>query len=232
MIRQFRAAGAAFAAAPRGIASAAVAATLGFFPLPALAHPHVLIAAHTDILLNGQGQLTSITNIWDFDEAFSAFAIQGYDSNGDGILTRQELQPLAEVNLTSLADYGYFTRLTLAGAKVAFGHPKNYFDIFKDEKLTLQFTLPLAKALDVRGKTFQVDVYDPEYFAAITFAQDRPVRLLGDSAGCQSLVHRPESLDPGIASQLATIPASQRTLPPELFAITNKLVNGVRVTCK
>jgi ABC-type uncharacterized transport system substrate-binding protein len=92
--------------------------------------------------------------------------------------------------------------------------------------------LPLENALDVRGKTFQVAVYDPEYFAAVTFAQNRPVRLLGDTAGCQSSVHRPEPLDPGIASQLATIPAAQRTLPPELFAITNKLVNAVTVTCK
>jgi ABC-type uncharacterized transport system substrate-binding protein len=232
MIRRFRTIDAASAVSRRGIAVAAVAAIVGLLPRPALAHPHVLIAARTDIVVNGQGQLTSITNIWEFDEAFSAFVIQGYDSNGDGILTRQELQPLAEVNVKSLADYGYFTRVALAGAKLTFGHPKDYFDIFKEEKLTLQFTLPLENALDVRGKTFQVAVYDPEYFAAVTFAQNRPVRLLGDTAGCQSSVHRPEPLDPGIASQLATIPAAQRTLPPELFAITNKLVNAVTVTCK
>ena len=222
----------AAAAAPRGMAIATVAVISGFLLRPALAHPHVLISAHTEIAFNQQGELTNITNVWDFDEAFSAFAIQGYDTNGDGILTRQELQPLAEVNLKSLADYGYFTRVTLAGAKVTFGHPSDYFDVFNNEKLTLHFTLPLAKPLDVRGKTFEVDVYDPEYFAAITFAQDQPVRLLGDSTGCQSFVHRPGPIDPGIASVLSTIPASQRTLPPELFAITNKLINNAMVTCK
>jgi ABC-type uncharacterized transport system substrate-binding protein len=228
MIRQYRTP----AAAPRGTAIAAFVAIFGLLSSSALAHPHVLIAAHTQILLTEQGQLSSITNIWDFDEAFSAFAIQGYDTNGDGILTRQELRPLAEVNMSSLADYGYFTNVILAGAKVAFGHPEDYFDLFKNEKLTLQFTLPLTKPLDVRGKAVEVDVYDPAYFAAITFAQDQPVRLLGDSTGCQSFVHRPGPLDPSIASQLATIPASQRTPPPELFAITNKLINAVTVTCK
>ena len=232
MIRQLRTTGDVSAAAALRASIAAFLAVFGLFSSAALAHPHIMIAAETVILLNGQRQLSSITNIWHFDEAFSAFAIQGYDKNGDGILTRQELQPLAEVNLSSLVDYGYFTRVTLPGTKIAFGHPKNYFDTFKEEKLTLQFTLPLAKPLDVLGKTFQVDIYDPEYFAAITFVQDRPVRLLGDSTGCQSLVHRPEPLDPGIASQLGTIPVSQRTLPPELFAITNKLVNAVTVTCK
>ena len=58
------------------------------------------------------------------------------------------------------------------------------------------------------------------------------MQLLGDSAGCQSFVHRPKPLDPSTAGVLATIPASQRTLPPELFAITNKLINGAMVTCK
>ena len=232
MIRQRWTTGAAAAAALRGIRIAIVVVSLGFPLPPALAHPHILIAAHTEVAFDRQGELTSITNIWDFDEAFSAFAIQGYDSNGDGILTREELQPLAKVNVTSLADYGYFTRVTLAGANVAFGHLKDYFEVFNDETLTLHFTLPLAKPLDVRGKSFEVEVYDPEYFAAITFAQDQPVRLLGDSMGCKSFVHRPKPLDPGTASALSTIPASQRTLPPELSAITNKLVNAVMVTCK
>jgi ABC-type uncharacterized transport system substrate-binding protein len=226
--------GSRIAAARRscGVSIATIALIFGCILRPALAHPHILITAHTEIALNQQGELTNITNIWDFDEAFSAFAIQGYDSNGDGILTRQELQPFAEVNMQSLANYGYFTRVTLAGANVAFARPKDYFDVFNDEKLTLHFTLPLAKPLAVRGKTFEVDVFDPEYFAAITFAQGQPVHLVGTSTGCQSVVHRPGALDPATASLLATIPASQRTLPPELSAVTNKLINGVRVTCK
>jgi ABC-type uncharacterized transport system substrate-binding protein len=78
----------------------------------------------------------------------------------------------------------------------------------------------------------QLDVYDPTYFAAITFAQNQPVKLVGADAGCESFVHRPEPLDPSIASQLAAVPASQRRPPPELFAVTDKLVNTTRVTCK
>ena len=208
------------------------ALALGSIPGVATAHPHILIDAHTELLFNAQGQLTGVTNVWDFDDAFSAFAIQGYDRNGDGNPTREELQPLAKVNLTSLAEYGYFTRVTVAGADIPVGVPKDYFDVFKDERLTLRFTLPLSRPLEVRGKTIEVDVYDPAYFAAITFATNDPVRLLGAGDACGVSVHRPEPLDPGIAGQLAVIPADQRTLPPRLFAVTNKLVNGLRVTCK
>jgi ABC-type uncharacterized transport system substrate-binding protein len=196
------------------------------------AHPHILIEARTELLFNAQGQVVGVSNIWDFDDAFSAFAIQGYDSKGDGKPTKEDLQPFAEINLNSLAEYGYFTRLKVDGAGVNFARPKNYFDVFINEKLTLTFTLPLTKPLDVSGRTLQLEVYDPTYFAAITFAQREPVKLVGASAGCESVVHRPEPLDPAIASQLAAIPASQRAPPPELFAVTDKLVNATRVTCK
>jgi ABC-type uncharacterized transport system substrate-binding protein len=196
------------------------------------AHPHVLVDAHTEILFNAQGQMTGITNVWDFDDAFSAFAIQGYDKKGDGLPTRAELQPLAQVNLNSLKEYGYFTRVSMDGANVPFGQPTNFFDVFEHERLTLHFTLPLAKPLDVGGKTFEVNVYDPEYFAAVTFATQNPFKLVGNAEGCTTLLHRPEQLDPQTASRLAVIPADQRELPSDLFAITNKLVNGIKVSCK
>jgi ABC-type uncharacterized transport system substrate-binding protein len=196
------------------------------------AHPHILIDARTELLFNAQGQVVGVSNVWDFDEAFSAYAIQGYDSKGDGRPTREELQPFAEINLKSLAEYGYFTRLKIDGANVSFAHPKNYFDVFTDEKLTLTFTLPLARPLDVNGKALVLEVYDPTYFAAITFTQHEPVKLVGAGPGCQSFVHRPEPLDPALASQLAAIPASQREPPPDLMAVTNKLINETRITCK
>lgn len=210
------------------IGAAAFGANLGH----ANAHPHILIEARAELLFNAQGQIVGVSNVWDFDDAFSAYAIQGYDRKGDGKPTQDDLQPLAEINVNSLAEYGYFTRIKVEGVNVNFVRPKNYFDVFANEKLTLSFTLPLAKPLDLRGKTLQLEVYDPAYFAAITFTQHEPVKLVGATAGCESFVHRPEVLDPAIASQLAAIPASQRAPPPELFAVTDKLVNGTRVTCK
>jgi ABC-type uncharacterized transport system substrate-binding protein len=207
-------------------------ALLGVDPQRAAAHPHILIEARTELLFNAQGEVVGVSNVWDFDDAFSAYAIQGYDSKGDGKPTKEDLQPFAEINVKSLAEYNYFTRMKIDGVSVSFDRPKNYFDIFADEKLTLSFTLPLSKPVDIHGKTLQLEVYDPTYFAAITFAQNQPVKLVGADAGCESFVHRPEPLDPSIASQLAAIPASQRKPPPELFAVTDKLVNATRVTCK
>lgn len=207
----------------------ALSMALAFAPRSAAAHPHVLIDAHTELLFNKQGQLTGIRNVWDFDDAFSAFAIQGYDKKGDGLPTREELQPLAQVNIQSLEEYKYFTQLNVPGA--SFTRPTDFYDVFENERLTLHFTLSLTKPIDVRGKSFEINVYDPAYFAAITSAEKSPIRLVGDP-GCTAVVHRPEALDSNTASRLAVIPADQRIPPPDLFAITNKLVNGIRVTCK
>ena len=56
--------------------------------------------------------MTAVRNIWQFDEAFTAFAIQGLDADNDGKLSDDELAPLAKVNVDSLREYAFFTWLT------------------------------------------------------------------------------------------------------------------------
>ena len=202
-------------------------ASLGF----AQAHPHILIDARAEVEFNAQGQLIGVRNIWDFDDAFSAYSTQGYDSKRDGKPTRKDLQPLAEINVKSLAAYNFFTEVKLDGTAVPLGPVKDYWDEFAHEKLTLRFTLPTAAPVSVAGKKLEIDVYDPEYFAAIAFDAEKPVDLVGTKT-CTVAVHRPEPLDAGIASQLSIIPANVRELPDDLRSVTEKLVNGMVVTCR
>src|SRR5919202_1871498 len=79
----------------------------------ASAHPHVWVDAKADIVFDPEGRIAAIRHSWTFDEAFSAFAVQGLDTDNDGKYSREELRPLAEVNVTSLREYGYFTTLRL-----------------------------------------------------------------------------------------------------------------------
>ncbi len=55
------------------------------------------------------GAITGIRHAWAFDDMFSTFATQGIESKTKGEFTREELAPLAEVNVTSLKEYDYFT---------------------------------------------------------------------------------------------------------------------------
>ena len=91
------------------------------------AHPHVFVDARAHVLFDAEGRITAVRHVWRFDDAFSAFASQGLDTNGDGILTVEELQPLAKVNVDSLKDYDYFTFLRVGGRRSGFKIPTEYW---------------------------------------------------------------------------------------------------------
>ena len=93
----------------RRLITALVVVLIGLLPLPAWAHPHIFIDATTAITFNDAGEVVSIHNTWVFDEGYSAWSVQGLDTNNDGKLTRAELQPLADDNMNGLSDYEYYT---------------------------------------------------------------------------------------------------------------------------
>src|SRR5690606_6177417 len=65
---------------------------------PAAAHPHVWVTVETTVLYQG-GAITGLQHKWTFDDMYTAMAIQGLDTNGDGTYSREELTELAQVNI-------------------------------------------------------------------------------------------------------------------------------------
>jgi ABC-type uncharacterized transport system substrate-binding protein len=92
-------------------------AAIGFMALTpaALAHPHVWATVRSEILLGPNHQITGIRHAWTFDEFYTAMAIEGLDANKDGVYSKEELQPLAKVNVESLKDFDYFTYVHFEG---------------------------------------------------------------------------------------------------------------------
>src|SRR5512140_3283508 len=91
------------------------------FAAPAPAHPHVWVTMKTELVYADNGTVTGVRHHWAFDDMFSAFATQGLESKEKGKFTREELQPLAKVNVESLKDFDYFTFATIDGKKVPLG---------------------------------------------------------------------------------------------------------------
>ena len=60
---------------------------------------------------------------WAFDDMYSMFATQGLESKEKGKFTRDELAPLAKVNVESLKEFDYFTYATADGKKTAIDGP-------------------------------------------------------------------------------------------------------------
>ncbi len=91
------------------------------------AHPHVFVEARSKLVFDENGQAVAVNHIFRFDDAFSAFAIQGFDTNGDGVYSREELAELAQVNIESMADFGYFTFGDNTRVELDFDTPTEYW---------------------------------------------------------------------------------------------------------
>ena len=72
------------------------------FATPALAHPHVWVTMNTYLVYAPDGSVTGVRHEWSFDDMFSAFATQGLQGKVKGQFSREELAPLAKVNVESL----------------------------------------------------------------------------------------------------------------------------------
>ena len=196
----------------------------------AAAHPHVWVTARTEIVFGAGDLVVAIRHIWQFDPAFSAYAMQGYDGNNDGVITTGELAPLAQINVESLAEYGFFTELTSAARLGTFTQPAEYWLDVYGGQLTLFYTLPLTEPMEV-GDGIAMEVFDPEYFVAFEFDVVEPVLLVNAPDQCSGVYHPPRVLDDEARVLLAAIPADQE-LPPDLIALTTDLGNVVEISCQ
>jgi ABC-type uncharacterized transport system substrate-binding protein len=177
------------------------------FALPACAHPHVWVTMKSEVLYSPDGKVTGVRHAWSFDDMFSAFATQGLAAKEKGKYTREELAPLAKVNIESLKEYDYFTYARVDGVKVPMADPTNdYWLDYKDQILTLHFTVPFKTP--VKAKELAIDIYDPTIFVDFEFAKDNPVKLVG-APQCKLDVALPREMTFAEGKALSNIPADQ-----------------------
>ena len=197
-------------------------------PRAAQAHPHVWVTMKSELVYAPDGTVTAVRHAWTFDEMFSTFATQGIDTKTKGQFTREQLKPLAEVNVTSLKEFDYFTYLTVNGdaRKGAFKDPTDYWLEFKDSLLTLHFDLPLKAPL--KADKLDIEIYDDSYFVDFTFAEKDAVALKSAPAQCKVATAAPN--DSGAAAiqkqMLSQIPAGQT-----LSGVGGQFANKISVTC-
>jgi ABC-type uncharacterized transport system substrate-binding protein len=178
------------------------------FACLAQAHPHVWVTMHTELVYAPDGSITGIRHAWAFDDMFSTFATQGLESKEKGKFTREELAPLAKVNVDSLKEYDYFTYATADGKKAELTDPTpDYWLDYADEVLTLNFTLPFKAP--VKAKELKVEIYDPTIFVDFSFAKEKPAQLVG-APKCKLDVQLPREMTFAEGKKLSEIPADQK----------------------
>ncbi|HEX2653637.1 MAG TPA: DUF1007 family protein [Xanthobacteraceae bacterium] len=170
----------------------AVTAVILALPGRATAHPHVWTTVKSEVVYAADGSITGIRHAWSFDEMFSTFATQGLETKQKGVFTREDLAPLAKVNIESLKEFDYFTRATANGKASPFNEPLDYWLDFRDSVLTLNFTLPFKAP--VKAKQLNFEIVDPTWFVDFSLAEKDPVALVGAPAQCKLSVAK--SKDP------------------------------------
>ncbi|MCJ2013208.1 DUF1007 family protein [Methylobacterium sp. J-076] len=158
----------------------------------AQAHPHVWVTAKAQVVY-AEGKVTGVRHSWAFDPEYSSYVTQGLDADKDGKLTPAELAGLAATNTENLAEFGYFTKLKVAGKEQAFADPKEPGMRMEGNALTLSFLLPLKTPAAPGRGVAALEVYDPTYFVSFGFAEGADaVTLSGAPPGCTATVTRPK----------------------------------------
>ena len=181
----------------------AALAALHVVPPSARAHPHVWVEVRSELVFAPDGSITGVRHAWTFDDMYSAFAIQGLGK--DGVPIEDALRALAKVNVTQLAEYGFFTALRIGGKEVKFASAKDQNITMNEKKIiTLHFTAVLDKPTKARPVAV-LKVFDPTYFVAFDFAKKNGVKLAGAPKGCSLSMMTPKPLSAADAQRLADV---------------------------
>jgi ABC-type uncharacterized transport system substrate-binding protein len=194
---------------------------------PADAHPHVWVTIKSQVLYDAEGRVTGVRHAWTFDEMFSAFAVQGLDTDGDKVYSAKELAPLAEVNVQSLKEFDYFTFGKLDGKGAAFRNPVDYGLVFDNGALTLSFTLPLATPMKARA--FDVEVYDATFFVSFELSKSNAAGMANAPAGCAITATGPKPVD---EQKLARLGESFFSTLTENSTFGQQFANKLAVRCR
>ena len=204
----------------------AVLATLLIAGGTAIAHPHVWVTMKSTVVYAPDGKVVGVRHAWTFDDMFSTFATQGLESKQKGVFTREELQPLAKVNVESLKEYDFFTYAKVNGKKAGFNEPTDYHLVFNDQMLTLHFLLPLQ--LPVKTQSIEFEVFDAAYFVDFQLADKDAATLEGAPAQCKLTTGKPQELTAEMAQRLAQIPPGAQ-IPDNSYGA--QFANKITVKC-
>lgn len=197
---------------------------------PAAAHPHIFIDAKVKIVFNDAGEVTAIQNSWTFDEAFSAWQTSELDVNQDGVTSSEEMADLAKENIQGLAEYAFYTFAGEGKETLRLASMDDSRFVYENGRSTFTFGLEPQEPYRIKD-TFEVAVYDPEYYVSITIPDASAVTLENAPADCRVSLREPQEMPEDLAAQLYSLPPDMLTLPPELSAALRGVQGAIEVRC-
>ncbi|RFC65412.1 DUF1007 family protein [Fulvimarina endophytica] len=199
---------------------------------PALAHPHVFIESHVELVGDETGHLKAIRNVWRMDELFSSSVVVDFDNNANGTLDPAELDAIGETIKTSIAEWGYYTFAELGGRDAKLSDPDRIHTLFEDGQLILFFEMPVAEDVDLRTQPVKVSNFDESFFVAFDFAGVDSFQLVGLPGGCRKALNVPDEDDAAQKwmDQIATLGPDEE-VGAEGAAFADVMATRLELTC-
>ena len=133
-------------------------------PAPVAAHPHVFVDYAVTVLLAGDA-VDGIRMTWTFDDLFSGFILQEFDTDRNGTLSPQEVRRIEEKHLTELQRAGYYTTVSVNGKPAVLPPARGFGASVAKGIVTYEFVLPVRASL-ATTTALEVLVDDPVYYIA------------------------------------------------------------------
>lgn len=135
------------------------------------AHPHVFIIQRLKVAFDEKG-MAGIGVRWKFDDMFASMIAEDHDTNKNARLEPDEVQRVKEKAFSHIAEYGYFTHISIDGKSFRVKYIKDFNATLKDGRLIYEFFIPCHVSAVKNVKKIKIATYDPTYYSAIFFAKN------------------------------------------------------------
>lgn len=172
-------------------------------PMPARVHPHVFAEASLAVAVQPDRTISALKHVWRFDDLFSSTVLMEFDQNQDLKLDEKELEEVSKTVFQSLAEYDYFQFVTADGKDVKMSAPDRLVASYEDNQLIILFESKPVQPLKLAGRV-SFGVYDPTFYTAIDFVEDKYMTVENGPTDCKASVVRPDP-DEAIAQNQAAL---------------------------
>jgi ABC-type uncharacterized transport system substrate-binding protein len=140
------------------------------------AHPHIFIVQRLNVVFDEKG-MAGIRVWWKFDDMFASMVAEDHDINRNGKLENNEIQNVKEKAFSFISKDSYFTFIKINDKPFRVKFIRDFNAVLENNKLVYEFLIPCHVTATQQPKKVTVASYDPSYYTAIFFTENRSVSL-------------------------------------------------------
>ncbi|KAA0972279.1 DUF1007 family protein [Aureimonas fodinaquatilis] len=201
--------------------------------VPALAHPHVFADSRMEIVGDASANLLAIRNIWRMDELFSSSVLVDFDNNANNTLDPDELAEIGETVRQSIAEWDFYTLITISGRPVRLQPPAQIRALYQEQQLILFFEMKVDQPINLAEKTVTFSTFDDSFFVAFDYESEEAFELLDLPERCtrQFTIPDPDAAAAEWMAQISMLRPNEK-VPDDGIDYSKALAIHADVSCK